>query len=115
MPRYNPNEEDLDSSYGAQSAVKPPPDSGGDTPPEAKGPQESVDEQAADGAEILIAKDKLPDAKEGDECTFRVVRDYGDEFSLEFVKPEAEAEEETSTDNLSTPEQDFAAMDAKGV
>lgn len=116
MPRYKPNDEELDPSYGGKPASPVvPPESGGEPGEEAAEPKQSVDEENAEGAEILIAKNKLPDVKEGDECTFKVTKDFGDEFSLEYVK-EAKPEEDepqTNDDNMASVGSDFAAMAGK--
>ena len=107
----------MDESYGAKPAAPvAPPESGGEpaeTKPAAE--KESVDEENAGAAEILVAKNKLPDVKEGDTCTFKVVKDFGDEWSLEYVKePAAGAGAEPGEDTMSSVGADFAAMDEKG-
>jgi hypothetical protein len=49
--------------------------------------------------------------KEGDTCTFKVTKDFGDEFSLEYVKePESKAGAGTD-ENMASVSEDFAAMD----
>jgi hypothetical protein len=101
----------MDSSYG-NAPVSPP-----DNAPADKAPPESVDEQNAGSAEILIAKDKLPPGtKEGDTCTFKVSKDAGDELILEYVKEgQEEASEPTTRDNMdATTEGEISALDAKG-
>ncbi len=56
---------------------------------EEAAPPKSIDEENAGATEILVGKDKLPEGiKEGDECRFRVTKDFGDELSLEYVKDE---------------------------
>jgi hypothetical protein len=103
MPRYTPSEDEMDSSYGGGPAKPPPLERPGGPPPKrpAREP-ESVDEENAGATEILVAKSKLPPGvREGDEVTFRVSGDYGEEVSLVQVKeepgeePEAETETET--------------------
>lgn len=83
----------MDSMYGGgkPAAAVAPPESGGDEKPgdenhEAE-EKKSVDEENAGAAEILIAKKELPpETKEGDVCSFKVVKDFGDEYSLQYVK-----------------------------
>ena len=99
----------MDSSYG--NAPVSPPDQSAD-----KAPAESVDEQNAGSAEILIGKDKLPaGTRPGDTCTFKVSQDAGDEFILEFVK---EGEDETSETMTENPEavtdRELTALDSQG-
>ena len=99
----------MDSSYS--NAPVSPPDQSAD-----KAPAESVDEQNAGAAEILIAKDKLPaGTKEGATCTFRVVQSTGDEFILEYVK---EGEDDTSEKTTENPEavtdRELTALDSQG-
>ena len=92
----------MDSSYGKDAV---------ETPTEKTAPDEteSVDEANAGATEILIEKAKLPGKKEGDICTFKVVKDFGDELSLEYVKEETP---EPAEDNLSANmESDMDAMD----
>lgn len=98
MPKYTPSEDDMDSSYGGAVTA----------PEEEAAPAESVDEQNAGATEILIGKNKLPSGtKEGDECTFRITKDYGDEFSLEYVK---ETESEPTEEPMSTEGQELSAL-----
>ena len=100
----------MDSSYG-NAPVSPP-----DTMPGNKAPKESVDAENAGAAEILIAKDKLPTGtKEGDTCTFKVSKDVGDEFILEYVKEDNEETPEPTRDNIDeTTENEISALDQKG-
>ena len=100
----------MDSSYG-NDPVSPP-----DKAPAAKAPQESVDEQNAGAAQILIAKEKLPPGtKEGDTCTFKVSKDVGDEYILDYVKEGQEEAPETTKDNLDvTTESELSALDSQG-
>ena len=97
----------MDSSYGNEPVS--PPD---------KAPKESVDEQNASEAQILIAKDQLPaSTKEGDTCTFKVAKDTGGEFILEYVKEEKSGEEaaEPSRDNFdATTDKELSALDNQG-
>ena len=111
MPRYQPEPDELDGSYG-NVPVTPP----GDTAAPAEDTQ-SVDEQNAGATEILIAKDKLPSGtKEGDTCTFKVTKDFGDEVSLEYVNEGKENSREQTSDNMaSTTERELSAMDAEGA
>lgn len=98
-----PTNDMMDSGYAAAPAVEPPAE-----------PSETVDEENAGAAEILIAKDKLPSGtKEGDTCTFRVVKDFGDEFSLEYVSEET-GEETEETMNATTG-REIAALDTEGA
>lgn len=100
----------MDSSYSS-SPVSPP-----DKAPAAKAPQESVDEQNAGAAQILIAKKELPaGAKEGDVFTFKAQKDFGEDMSLELVKEGQEESSETTKDNLdATTESELSALDQKG-
>lgn len=93
--------EMMDASYGGDTA---------DTPAEKTAPDEteSVDEANAGATEILIEKTKIPGKKEGDTCTFKVVKDFGDELSLEYVKEETKEPTEDMSANM---ESDMAAMD----
>lgn len=95
----------MDSSYGSEPAV---------TPPEKPAETASVDEENAGASEILVSKGQLPSGtKEGDTCTFRVTKDYGDEFSLEYVSESAE--ETTEEEPMSTARQEIAALDTEGA
>ena len=97
--------DEMDSSYGA---VTPP-----EKAAEPKGESQSVDEANAGASEVLIAKDKLPTGiKEGDTCTFKVTKDFGDELSLEYVKETNEEQTETETPEATT-ESEIAALDRK--
>ena len=100
----------MDSSYSG-APVQPP-----DKAPSDKAPAESVDEQNAGAAEILIAKDKLPPGtKEGDTCTFKVSKDVGDEYILEYVKEGQKETTEPTRDNFdATTENEISALDQKG-
>ena len=96
----------MDSSYGASAPVKPPGEEG-ETPHTEK---ESVDEENAGAGGILVSKHELPEGtKEGDTCTFRVLKDFGDEVSLEYVE-EGAGEKPTET---TSAEDDFRAMDTE--
>lgn len=105
-----PSDDEMDSSYKS-SPVQPPDKALAD-----KAPQESVDEQNSGEAEILIAKDKLPSGtKEGATCTFRVAKDVGDEFILEYVKDgEAETSEPTDNNFDATTDKELSALDSQG-
>jgi hypothetical protein len=104
MPDENmpPADGDLDSSYAT-------PEKAAEQPKET----ETVDEENASGAEILIAKDKLPSGtKEGDTCTFNVTKDFGDEFSIELVKESAPAADEPTSETLEAEtESELGALD----
>ena len=102
--------DEMDSSYG-NAPVSPP-----DKAPADKAPEESVDEQNAGAAEILIGKDKLPSGtKEGDTCTFKVSKDVGDEYILEYVKEDQEEAPEPTRDNIeATTESEISALDNQG-
>ena len=115
MPKCMPQADELDESYGGGSAVKPPakPDSIGEAGDETPEKTDSVDKENAEEADLLIDKKKLPaDAKEGDVCSFRIVKDYGDEVSLQYVK-EGEETKPGATDNMSTEDHEIAALDTK--
>jgi hypothetical protein len=112
----------MDSSYSAskpagKSGAVVPPESGGN-PDENATPEEnqSVDEENSEGAEILIAKNKLPEGtKEGDTCMFKVSKDVGDEMILKYVKNDQEEQGEKTNDNLnSTTENEISALDQGG-
>ena len=111
LPRGPSKDDDaLDEMYGAS----PPPDKGGgETETDGKG--QSVDEENAEQGIVLVDKSKLPhEVKEGDICTFRVVKDFGDEVSLEYVKEgENEPPGGGETDNMSTEGREIAALDQK--
>lgn len=111
MPKYTPSDEEMDGSYG--NAPVTPPDK---SAPAAEDTQ-SVDEQNSGASEILISKDKLPSStKEGDTCTFKVVKDFGDEVSLEYVKAGREETGAQTSDNLNAEtESDFSEMAEEGV
>jgi len=100
----------MDGSYG-NAPVTPP-----DNAPADKAPAESVDEENAGAAQILVAKKELPPGtKEGDTCTFKVKKDFGDECSLEYVKDEESPDEETTRDEMDmTTENEISALDQKG-
>ena len=110
MPKYTPQDDEMDSAYG-NAPVSPP-----DKTPADKAPEESVDEQNAGAAEILIAKDKLPEGtKEGDTCTFKVSKDVGDEFILTNVKEgEEEAQEPTRENVDAKTDSELTALDNQG-
>jgi hypothetical protein len=111
MPAYKPSDDELDG-YGSEPAVTPP----GKSASAAEDTQ-SVDEQNAGASEILIAKDKLPSGTvEGDTCTFKVTKDFGDEVSLEYVKDSEEESDEQTSDNMaSAAESELSAMDEEGI
>lgn len=102
MPKYTPSEDELDSSYSSTPAPV--------TPPAEK---ESVDDENA-AAETAVVSNKIlsPEGeplREGDEIVVRVVKNYGDESEIEYA-PKGGGE---TTEEPSTPEQDFAAMDTE--
>jgi hypothetical protein len=104
MPAYTPTEDEMDSSY-SKSEVTPPVEE-----PETE--TESVDEENAGAAEILISKKELPSGvKAGDTCTFKVVKDFGEECSLQYVKKPAESAEPTSENLEATTESEIGALD----
>lgn len=110
MPRYTPSDDDMDSSYRS-TPVQPP-----DKSPADKAPQESVDQENAGQSEILVSKKELPPGtKEGDTCTFRVSKDVGEDYILEYVK-ESEAEASETTDNNfdATTDKELSALDSQG-
>lgn len=92
----------MDSGYGETPVTKP--EAKPETDMEEKG--KSVDEENAGAPEILVMKSKLPGKKEGDTCTFKVVKDFGDELSLEYMKPHRTKD----TMNAET-ESEIAALD----
>ena len=108
--KNKPSDEGMmDESYGSKPDVKPPDDTG-DKP---TGDKESVDKENAEEADILIDKKKLdPGAKVGDVCSFKIVKDFGDEVSLQWVKDGASKPSETPTDNT---EAELSALDEKGT
>ena len=70
----------LDESYGDPAPEAPEGEDGIKKP-------ESVDEENAGADEILVAKDKLGDGvKVGDQCTFEITQDFGDEMALKYRK-----------------------------
>ena len=97
----------MDSSY-SNAPVSPP-----DKSPAAKAPAESVDEQNAGAAQILIAKDKLPSGtKPGDTCSFKVSKDVGEDYILEFIKEGQEETAEPTRENLdATTDKELSALD----
>lgn len=102
MPKYEPTDEEMDSSYSEDTVAGAP-----DTPEVEK--PESVDEENSESAEILISKGNL---KEGDTVTFRVVKDFGDEVSLERVT--AKPSESPSNDNMNeTTANEISALDTE--
>lgn len=109
MPKYTPASDELDASYqGAEGGaeVTPP----GETPSQET---ETVDEENANTAEILVAKNQLPSGtKEGDTCTFRVKKDFGDEFSLEYVKSGEESSE--PEEPMAQERQELTALSGEG-
>lgn len=105
MPKYTPTDEEMDDSYSDKEAVAPPAETESETESE---PTESVDEENAGAPEILVAKSKLPTGvKEGDTCTFKVTKDFGDELSLEPVK----AVEKTDMNPDETAAAEISALD----
>lgn len=100
MPKYTPTEDDmLDESYSE--------------PQSTAAPEESVDEENAGADEILVAKTKLPDGtKEGDTCTFKVTKDFGDEMSLTPVSDYKESE--TESEPMSQEGQELSALAEEG-
>lgn len=99
----------MDSSYG-NAPVSPP-----DKSPADKAPQESVDEQNAGQAQILIAKDKLPSGtKPGDTCSFRVSKDVGEDYILEYIKEGQEETSEPTRENFdATTDKELSALDSQ--
>ncbi|HUD74789.1 MAG TPA: hypothetical protein VMQ76_06930 [Terracidiphilus sp.] len=101
----------MDSSY-SNAPVSPP-----DKAPADKAPGQSVDEQNAGETQILVSKKELPPAtKEGDVCSFKVSKDTGDEFILEYVKEGQEEQGEPPTkDNFdATTDKELSALDSQG-
>lgn len=100
----------MDSSY-SDAPVSPP-----DKAPADAAPKESVDEQNAGAAQILIGKDKLPPGtKEGATCTFKVSKDVGEDFILEYVKEGEEEASEPTKENLdATTDKELSALDTQG-
>ena len=97
----------MEKSYGGTPPVEAP---------EEAEPAESVDEENAGTSEILIAKTELPSGtKEGDTCTFKVVKDFGNEFSLEYVKESPAPGEQTADNMETTTANEITAMDEKGM
>lgn len=109
MPKYQVTDEDMEGYSNAP--VSPP-----DKMPADKAPPESVDEQNAGEAQILIAKDELPPGtKAGDTCTFKVSKDTGDEFILDYVKErQEEASEPTKESMDATTDSELSALDQEG-
>lgn len=107
MPQnYNPESDEMDESHGAAGAPVEAPEK----------PAESVDEENAGASEILISKDKLPTGtKEGDTCTFKVVKDFGDEFSLEYVSEESAGTPSEPEEPMSTAARELTALDQEGA
>jgi hypothetical protein len=100
----------MDSAY-SEAPVSPP-----DKAPAADAPEESVDEENAGEAEILIGKDKLPaGTKEGDTCTFKVSQDVGDEYVLEYVKENGDGTEPTNESLEQERDQELSAIDSQGA
>jgi hypothetical protein len=97
----------MDSSYG-NAPVSPP-----DKAPADKAPAESIDEQNAGQAQILISKDKLPSGtKPGDTCTFKVSKDVGEDYILEYIKEDQEEAAEPTRENLdATTDKELSALD----
>lgn len=99
----------MDASYGAEP-VKAPEDKAE--------PESSVDEENAQDADILISKSKLPDGTEvGDTCTFKAVKDFGDEMSLKYVKADSEEKGEapSAEDMTAQTDSEIAALDKQSV
>ena len=103
MPKYTPSDDEMDGSYGAEAPLA--------KPEEASAPAEqSVDEEAAGAAEILIEKTKLPAGiKEGETVTFKVKKDFGDEVSLEMSAAASEETEEPE-EPMSAEEGELTAL-----
>ena len=101
----------MDGSY-SDAPVTPP-----DAKPAAPDESKSVDEQNAGEADVLIDKKKLPpEAKAGDTCTFKVVKDYGTEMSLQLVKDSEEEKGEPTGNNFDeTTDNELTALDQKGA
>jgi hypothetical protein len=98
MPKFRPSDEDLET-YGTNGTSAP-----------AAEPKPTVDEENAQNADILIAKADLPKGcKEGDTYTFRVVKDFGDEASLELVEGN-EPESETTEEPMDVADRELTAM-----
>lgn len=109
MPKYVPSDEEMDSSYGGEAAAVTPPD-------KAPAETESVDEENAGAAEILVEKSKLPaGTKEGDTCTFRVVKDFGNEVSLEYVEEGGEEEAEAPETTTGNEAAELTALSEEGM
>ena len=108
MPAYTPTDEEMDTSY-SEPAVKPPAEK-----PEAE--TESVDEENAEEAEILISKKELPSGvKAGDTCMFKVMKDFGEECSLKYMKKPAEEATEPTKDNMEAETaSEISALDTGG-
>lgn len=98
----------MEEAYG-QGPVAPP-----EQAPEPAETPESVDEENAEQAEVVVANSVLtgPDGKppkEGDEIVVKVVKNYGDESSIIYAPPKTETETQTE----SSPEEEIAALDTE--
>lgn len=106
MPRYNPSDEEMgmDESYG-NAPVTPP--------EETPEPAESVDEENAESAEVVVSNKVLtgPDGeppKEGDEIVVKVVKNYGTESSIIYAPAKGGGE---TTEEPASTEDEIAALD----
>ena len=104
MPRYTPSDDEMDSGY-SEAPV---------SPPEESSPAESVDEENAEATEVVVPNKVLMGAdgkppKEGDEIVVKVVKNYGDESSIQYAPatPEGETTETPSVD------EEIAALDTE--
>lgn len=92
----------MDESYAGKAVAEP-------KKSESAEPEGEADEDGESASEILVDKNKLPKgAKEGDTCTFRIRKDFGDEVSLEPV-----AESEPAAEPMTTERDEIAALDTE--
>lgn len=104
-----PETMDEDSLYGA-------------SPEKPAEPQESVDQEEAEGVTAVVPNKLLSPEGEplnpGDEIVVRVVKNYGDETEIEYAPHkggEEEGEGETETEPKADDyESELSAMDQKG-
>lgn len=94
-----PPDEEMDSMYSESETP---------TPEKKSTDTETVDEELDQSKEIIASKDQLPKGvKEGDTITMKVVKGYGDEFGLQYVKSD------TTKTTRKTSDEDFEELDTE--
>lgn len=96
MPKYSPQDEEMEDLYPSK------PDAEEETESAEDEGAESVDEEAAEESTALVPKSALAgcDCKEGSTITMKVVKNYGDEVLLEPVNTPSKPTEPSADEEI---------------